>query len=351
MRKLLAILGLALALTWAAPLGAQTGLALVVPQKGPLAPFGQEAERGAGLALKTWGGGFQLQTVDEGEGSGLVAKAPIVAGYFTESALVRDAPGFIRAKKAVLLPYLTTARAAALGPDCFFRLMATGAEQGAYLARQALALKRRPRRLLVLTGPDEVSQELTASFLGTLRNSKLPKPLDKNAKVVSLATADDLDASPEFAKAGPDLVILAADMAEALKVAPRLAAHKAWAKTPVWGGAAMGFREAGAAFTALGLNLSLALPINLADRSKAVAEFRGAYISEYKTRPTWLAALAYDSLNLAIKAASSGEGDLPAFLDGHSHHALAAYELAAGGGGQMPLGLMAVTMDTLGYLP
>jgi len=118
---------------------------------------------------------------------------------------------------------------------------------------------------------------------------------------------------------------------------------------------ALGFRDVGAAFNSLKLNLRLCLPaVNLADQgNSAVRDFTRQFIDAYKSQPTWISALAFDSLNLAIKAASSGEDaqSLVDFLAGHSHHGLAAYDLGPEGGGPTPLDLMPVRPADLGFLP
>jgi ABC-type branched-subunit amino acid transport system substrate-binding protein len=180
--------------------------------------------------------------------------------------------------------------------------------------------------------------------------------LAKNAVVVTITPEDDFNDIPAFAKNGPELILLALDAPEAITLAPRLAAAKFLRAAPLWGGLGLGFREVGAAFTApaVKLNLTIALPVDLADNGSApVRAFKNAYVNEYKIQPTWISALAYDSLNLAIKAVSATvvTGQISAFLNGHSHHALGAYQLAPGGGGRPPLTLMAVNEESLAHLP
>lgn len=356
-------------------------LILALPQSGPLAPFGQSAANGAELALKTLGGGFNMVTVDEmapwPEDLPLT-NAPVISGYFTESGLAAHAPRFMFLKKTVLLPFLGGRRGAALDAKNFFRLMPAADEEGEYLAMRTLTLKRRPRRLLIIEGPGEADAAIAERFTSVLAEPIQPsappaprpgqktsrktpkpapvKPLDKNAVIVTITPEDDLAAIKEFSqnpKNAPELIILAVDLPTALELAPRLAASK-FSKAPVWGGSQLGFREAGAAFVALNLKLSLALPVDLADNSiGAVRDFSNAYIREYKIQPTWVSALAYDSLNLAIKAVSATvlTGQISTFLNGHSHHSLGAYELTPGGAGRPPLTMMAVTETSLAHLP
>ncbi|MDL2227144.1 ABC transporter substrate-binding protein [Deltaproteobacteria bacterium OttesenSCG-928-M10] len=158
-----------------------------------------------------------------------------------------------------------------------------------------------------------------------------------------------------MAKDGPDLVVLAVSLGEALELAPELAESN-WTKAPFWGGATLGFRDVGAAFNSLELKLSVLSPVtNLAaDDDRAVREFVQRYLDEHQKYPTWISALAYDGLNLAIKAASAGGSttEILAFLNGEPHHSLGRYELSAGGGGgALPMEFMPVTENTLGFLP
>ncbi|UQZ89124.1 hypothetical protein C4J81_07900 [Deltaproteobacteria bacterium Smac51] len=359
---------------WAdSPADDSATLVLAVPLEGPLARFGQSAVNGAELALSTLGGGFGMTIVDESTplpDDLSFQNVPVIAGYFTESRLAEDAPRYIYLKKAVLLPFITTKEGAALGPENFFRLMPTSSEQGEYLAMQVLTMKKRPRRILIIAAPGETNSALAETFTATLAAPIQPpeppatpgkrapkktepiKPLDKNAQVVTIDQEADLTAIPEFAKNSPELIIVAVNPPAGIELAPRLGASK-FSKVPVWGGTSLGFREVGAAFESFRLNLSLALPVDLSASGGAVKDFRTAYINEYKIQPTWIAALAYDSINLAIKAVSStaASGNVAAFLNGNSHHALGTYELAPGGGGRPPLAMMAIKTETLGYLP
>jgi ABC-type branched-subunit amino acid transport system substrate-binding protein len=351
-------------------------LLLAVPLTGPLARFGQGAVNGSQLALKTLGGGFNMHTIDETQPwpeDLSLQNVPVISGYFTESALAAHAPRYIYLKKTVLLPFLGATGGAALDPANFFRLMPAADEEGEFLAMRALTLKRRPRRLLIIQGGSEADAALAEALSATLAAPIQPpdppapkpgqrkppkpasiKPLDKNAVIVTAAPEDDWAALPEFAKNNPELIILAIDSPAALDLAPRLAASK-FAKVPVWGGVSLGFREVGAAFGAVKLSLSLALPLDLADdANSAVRDFKKAYINAYKIQPTWISGIAYDSFNLAIKAVSATSvtgNNVAAFLNGHSHHALGAYQLAPGGGGRPPLTMMAVTEESLAYLP
>lgn len=165
------------------------------------------------------------------------------------------------------------------------------------------------------------------------------------------------DSIQEFSKRPPELIILAVDLLEAMQVAPVLADSK-FAKTPLWGGVNLGLRDTGAAFAFLKLRLSLCVPtINLVQTNpspKALLDFKNRYIETWRTQPTWISALSYDAMNIAIKAAANAEegGDLNAFLASQRHYSLGAYELAAGAQpGDLPLGLMPVRVETLGFLP
>ncbi len=352
-------------------------LLLALPFSGPLKPFGDDAKRGGELALKNLGGGFDMALVDETDPwpeELSLENVPVVSGYFTESGLAEHAPRYLYLKKPVLLPFLGKRGGAALGPDTFFRLMPDEGEQGEYLAMRLLTLKKRPRRILIIQGGGAPEAAMLEAFHKTLAEPPQPpeppapkpgqrkapqpapvRPLAKNAVIETVSHSGDLKNIPAFAKNAPEMILLAVNAEEAVLLAPRLAAAKFPKATHLWGGLGLGFREVGAAFGAsFKLNLSLALPIDLADDGNAaVRAFKNAYISEYKIRPTWISALAYDSLNLAIKAVSATvvTGQTAAFLNGHSHHALGAYQLAPGGGGRPPLTLMAVDEESLAYLP
>ena len=350
---------------------------LVVPQSGSLADLGQQARQGAEVALKTWGGGFNLKVIGEGELTPEevdFSKVAVVIGYFTESAFYQDAPRYLYLKKPVLLPYLTNPEAAARGHS-FYRLMAGYDEQGSFMAMEMLGMKTRPGRILIIQGAGPNQAALVDTLKKTLaepvqpeappadsgqKNRKTParvRPLDSKAQIVTvdLNQALEPDSIKEFGKRTPDLIIMAVDLGEALKLAPILADSK-FAKTPLWGGVNLGFREAGAAFASLKLRLSLCVPtINPVQASpKALLDFKNRYVDTWRTQPTWISALSYDAMNMAIKAAANAEegGDMNTFLVSQKHYCLGTYELAAGvQGGKLPLGLMPVRTETLGFLP
>ncbi len=337
---------------------------LTVPLSGPLEKLGQSALQGAELALKALGGGYRLEVADEAREprEDLALEQALVAmGYFTESRFTADAPRYLYAKRPVLLPFLTTGEAAGQGPATFFRLMPTYQEQGRFMAMEILRLKKRPQRLLIVVGAGEPLAALATTLEETLsappkgeKPSATLKPLDSKAQVLVAdpARLQDPAGDEELGQFRPDLVILAIDLGEALRLAPVLADDKL-AKTPMWGGAYLGFREVGAAFTSLGLNLNLCLPtVNLADEnSRPVQEFNRRFVSAYQTHPTWVSALAYDSLSLAIKAVASGGPEAALTNLSGEHHSLATYDLAPGGGGTPPMEFMPIKTETLGYLP
>ena len=362
----------------------RTAFLLAAPESGPLADFGLKARQGAELALSIWGGGFRLEFLDESRPEALdeidLGDMALVLGYFTENRFAADAPRYLYLQKPVLLPYLTNEEAAGRGPGLFFRLMPTAGEQGRFLALEILKMNRRPSRLLLVTGLRPAQAALVGELVETLARPDRPpeaalaedpgsrassppaarapaaksniKPLDSKARVVTLDIAQALEPEglAQFGKNRPDLVVLALDRAEALELAPRLA-ESGYGQLPLWGVTSLGFREVGAAFTRLNLDLRLCLPAaNLADQENlAVRDFIRQFIDAYKTRPTWISALTFDGLNLAIKAASNGEDGLLDFLAGRTHHALAAYDL--NGGGLTPLAFMPVRAATLGFLP
>ena len=351
---------------------------LTVPLSGPLADLGRQAREGAELALRTWGGGFSLEIADEAaeprEDLDLNGVA-VALGYFTESRFQRDAPQFLYLRKPVLLPFLTTAEAAGRGPATFFRLMPTYAEQGEYLALEILKLKKRPRRILIVHGPALGQAELVEALTRTLADPPQPppppppakgqravkpqppiKPLDPKALVLTIDPVQAMKPTEiqELGQDNPDIIILALGLENALKLAPVLAESK-WSKTPFWAGTSMGFREIGSAYASLNLNLNLCLPVisPIKSNNKELQRFKDKYEAAWQTQPTWISALAYDSLTLAIRAVSNGEtsAETLAYLTGESRHSLGAYELAPGGGGRPSLDMMPVRSETIGFLP
>jgi len=346
---------------------------LAAPESGPLAELGLRARQGAELALNIWGGGYKLEILNESRPDSLdeidLGPVALVLGYFTEKRFAADAPRYLYLRKPVLLPFLTNEEAAARGPGLFFRLMPTPRDQGRFLALEILKLGRRPGRLLLVTGAAPAQADFLAALTETLANPAHAladgkpspagaeiKPLDPKARVVTVSLDQAL--APEglarFGPNKPDLAVLALDPAEALRLAPRLA-REGYEKIPLWGAVPLGFREVGAGFINLGLNLRLGLPAaNVLSQDKpATRDFTRQFIEAYKARPTWISALAFDSLNLAVKAASSGEGKggLADFLAGGRHHGLAAYDLGPEGDGSASLALMAVRPANLGFLP
>jgi len=352
---------------------------LAAPESGPLAELGLRARQGAELASSIWGGGYKLEVLNESRADSLdeidLGPVALVLGYFTEKRFVADAPRYLYLRKPVLLPFLTNEEAAARGPGLFFRLMPNPRDQGRFLALEILKLQHRPGRLLLVTGAAPAQTDLIAALTETLANpvrasadgqpppakaSAAPnlKPLDPKAQVVTLSLDQALE--PEglarFGRHKPDLAVLALDRDEALRLAPRLA-RAGYENIPLWGSVPLGFREVGAGFISLGLNLKLCLPAaNVLSQDKpATRDFTRQFIETYKARPTWISALAFDSLNLAVKAASSGEGKgtqgLADFLAGGRHHGLATYDLGPEGDASAGLALMAVRPANLGFLP
>jgi ABC-type branched-subunit amino acid transport system substrate-binding protein len=354
---------------------------LTVPLSGSLASWGQKAWQGAELAFSNWGGGFKLKILDENGDSRILdeidfRKVAASIGYFTENRFSIDAPRYIYFKTPVLLPYLSTKEAAGLGPGIFFRLLSTSQEQGRFLALEILKKSKRPTSLLIITGSGSAQIAQTAALIETLVNpppllmspleegassraqSKAApplKPLDPKVQVLTLNIDQALDSErlPEFGRRSPELIILALDLDEALRLVPTLA-EAPYRKAVFWGSFPLGFRDVGAAFIAFNLKLELALPgANLVNsKNQAVLDFNRQYLETYQAHPTWIAALAFDSLNLAIKAVSSGETDVAVldFLARRNHQALTAYDLSSNGASP-PQALMSVSNETLGYLP
>lgn len=340
---------------------------LTVPQSGPLEHIGLNALQGAELALKIWGGSFTLEVVDEADADSSppsLEQVAVALGYFSESRLMEDTPTYLYAQKPVLLPFLTTSGSASRGPGIFFRLMPTYQEQGRFLAEQILKLRKRPKKLLIIKGQNKNLIELVTTLTATLAKPPKPdaasgkkplKPLGSKAKVEVIGIEQLLtpDGLIELKGNRPDLIILAVELKQALTLAPLLAASKL-AKTPYWSGSYLGFRDVGAAFVTLGLPFSLGLPpVNLTDKkSRDIREFNRRYVAAYHAHPTWISALAYDAMNMAIKATSAAatDGDiLGKFIN--EYHALGTYKLTPGGGDNPPMAMMKVTENTLGFLP
>jgi ABC-type branched-subunit amino acid transport system substrate-binding protein len=360
---------LTLALLWLpAPAPAQEGapapatFLLAVPNSGPLAELGSKALQGAELALGIWGGGFRLEVLDENRPGAIektdLGKVALVLGYFTESRFAADAPRYLYLHKPVLLPFLTNDEAAGRGPGLFFRLMPTAREQGRFLALEILKQRRRPGRLLLITGTEPPQAALVETLTETLAAPANPalKPLDANAQVITISLDQALEPEglAQFGRHRPDMAILALDRTEALKLVSPLA-RGGYGQVPLWGTTSLGFRDVGAAFTSLNLDLRLCLPaVNLADQKNPnVRNFTRQFIDVYKTHPTWVSALAFDSLNLAIKAASSTEDlqGLVDFLTGRGHHGLTAYDLSPESDSPAAMTIMPVKAAELGFLP
>lgn len=351
---------------------------LTVPLSGPLADLGIQARNGAELALKTWGGGFNLEVADEAaepRDDLDFSSVAVAIGYFTESRFQMDAPQFLYLRKPVLLPYLTSPEPASRGPATFFRMMPSFAEQGEHLALEMLKMKKRPRRILIVQGPALGQSELVEALTRTLAEPPQPppppppakgqraaklqppiRPLDSKALVLNVSPAQAMQPGEikELGKENPDIIVLALGLENALRLAPVLAESK-WAKVPYWSGTTMGFREIGSAYASLNLNLNLCLPVisPLKSGNKEVQRFKDRYEAAWQTQPTWISALAYDSLTLAIRAVSSGDSpaETLAWLIGESRHGLGAYDLVPGGGGRPPLDMMPVRNETIGFLP
>ncbi|MDL2260267.1 ABC transporter substrate-binding protein [Deltaproteobacteria bacterium OttesenSCG-928-K17] len=381
--KLIPLILAVLFMVQAAPLAAETSktFLLVTPKDGYLRDLGQQARQGAETALKIWGGGFNLEVVEEsGEGGEDVNLGQVAAvmGYFSENRFRADAPRYLYLKKPVLLPYLTNRQAAAAGPLTFFSLMPTIADQGRFMAMEILTMKKRPSRILIIVGEEGEQSQLVEALTATLAEpvqepvpvaepgKKAPKapakirPLDtRSTKVVTISKSQAMspDEVTDFGKSNPDLIILAVGIKEAFELAPVLAESK-WAKSPMWSGIFLAFRETGAAFASLKLRLNVCLPVPSPlndDRNRALRDFKSRYVAEWRTQPTWISAMAYDSVNILIKAASAGESPeaFLTYLTTENHHSLGAYELSPGWGegGAYPLSMMPVRAETLGYLP
>lgn len=356
-------------------------LALVLPLSGPWENFGRAALGGAELAWSEVGGGLRLITIDEADSTQELppmAQVAVAVGHLFDSRLAAFSPKYQRSRKPVLLPFLSRSEAVALGPENYFSLMPSSAQQGESLAMWALKGSR-PTRVLVLHQGSGPNRELADSFVNTLMEPPQPPPPPSNRRkkpptpaiikpLGDLQLLKKIVESPEdftaiWAEADelkPQLVLLALDNHHLWSAAPALTETE-WGPNAVYaGGATLADRETGALLAGLGLKTYLALPFSLPKKpSDDRRRFERLYLSRYQQPAPWPAYLAYDAVVLGVRAASfaaaAGEaGGALTFLaeEGREHQGLVGtYKLKAGSSLEGPLEVMALDQEALVYLP
>jgi ABC-type branched-subunit amino acid transport system substrate-binding protein len=346
------------------PLLEDQNLLLVVPETGPLSLFGRESVKGAELALKAWGVGFNLERADEEERVENqipnLDEVKVALGHFSEKSLTRSAPYYIHYQIPVLLPYLESPEVSSLNEN-FFQLMPDYGAQGRRLAQEVLSQSKKPTQVVILVGPERPQRLLADAFANTLRQgltipaSGQKKPQKKYAPLAAkykvhrfdISTIGELTYLKDLKGGSFDLVLLALPPSLALEAGPVLATSN-FRKARYLAGNSLGLREVGAEYRALGLSLTLCLPVVPAPKNNAYNAFARRYEYFTKNAPTWPAVLAYDTATLAIKAASMGnikeylrEPDRP-------HQGLTeSYVLNRG----VPTQLLKVDDNNLAFLP
>jgi ABC-type branched-subunit amino acid transport system substrate-binding protein len=328
-----------------------------------LSIFGQESRRGAELALKALGIGFNLEHADEEER--VESQIPnlkdvkVALGHYSEKSLARSAPYYIHYGIPALLPYLENPEIATLHEN-FFQLAPDYSAQGSRLAQEVLQSKK-PSQVVMLVGPERPQRLLADAFASALKKgltvpspgagkpAKKLAPLSSKIKVhrLDVAVAGELAALKDLKGGSQDLVLLALPPALALEAGPALAASK-FSKSRFLGGASLGLREVGAEYLALGLGLTLCLPVAPAPKNAAYAAFARRYEHYAKNAPTWPAVLAYDAATMAIKAASMGNVLEYLKEPNRPHQGLtASYVLNSGA----PAQALKVSGDNVAFLP
>jgi ABC-type branched-subunit amino acid transport system substrate-binding protein len=286
---------------------------------------------GARLAHKRWGGEFSLsEAKEELEGPSLSqAKSPgsvkMAAGHLFEESLSASAPYYNARGIPAILPFSDSWETGALG-EAYFRLLPSVPEQGRALAREILVSFRGAKAVYILEGTDPALSLLADSFQECLKNpgscepprapakgKKQPPQLNALPKKtpVERIVLDSPEKLSEFlpkaCKNGKCAVLLAVTSRQAILLAPRFS-EASLKNSTFYAGTALASRDVGAAYSALGLSLYLAAPLNMADgKNKELESFVSAYRQEYKIDPVWSSVLAYDAVSIAEKALSSGD--------------------------------------------
>jgi ABC-type branched-subunit amino acid transport system substrate-binding protein len=339
-------------------------LLLIVPQSGPLSLLGQESRKGAELAFKALGAGFNLEQANEEERVETqipnLKDVKAAFGHFSEKSLTRSAPYYIHYEIPTILPYLENPEVTSINEN-FFRLMPDYAAQGRRLAQEILSQSKKPAQVVLLVGPERPQRLLADAFAQALskgvtippsEKSKTPKklgPLSSKIKVhrFDLTIVGELSALKDLKGGSHDIVLLALPPSLALEAGPVLAASR-FAKSRFLAGGSLGLREVGAEYRALNLSLTLCLPVVPAPKNSTYAAFSRRFEYFTKNSPTWPAVLAYDAATMAIKAASLG--DVKGYLGepDRPHQGLtSSYVLNKGA----PTQLLKVSDDNLSFLP
>ncbi|MDR0548665.1 MAG: ABC transporter substrate-binding protein [Deltaproteobacteria bacterium] len=346
------------------PINVNQSLLLVAPLNGPLSLLGEESRRGAELALRSLGAGFNLEQANEEER--VETQVPnlkdvkAVLGHFSEKSLTRNAPYYIHYDIPTILPYLENPEVSSLNEN-FYRLMPDYATQGRRLAQEVLSQSKKPTQVVILVGPERPQRLLADAFANALSQgltippsgqNKSPKklaPLSSKIKVhrFDLTIVGELSALADLKGGSQDFVLLALPPNLALEAGPVLATSK-FAKSRYLAGGSLALREVGAEYRALNLILTLCLPVIPAPKNNVYATFMRRYQYFTKNSPTWPAILAYDAANMAIKAASIGNVKEYLRDPDRPHQGLAtSYVLNKGA----PPQLLKIGDDNLSFLP
>ncbi|MDR2441895.1 MAG: ABC transporter substrate-binding protein [Deltaproteobacteria bacterium] len=344
---------------------------LVAPRTGPWSVFGQDAELGANMAIKSLGDSFKLRTIDEESPEllfDLTASPPPAAiiGHLYESSLLSVYPYYNQAKVPVLLTFLGQVPSRDLEPN-YFKFPPEASIEGLKLALEVPRTgNRRPEQIIILQGPGPVEEALAEAFRQSLLNPSAPpatkqnpkptKPRALNAKnvfTIPISQASDLAVLNELKISARDLVLLALPVRLAMSAAPVLSETKLKRGTlfaPTW----LAVREVGAVYLAVGIeNLQVLVPVDTGttrNPNKSLNDFTRRYTQLYRREPTWASVLAFDAARLACLAASAEEGPSSFLADQNLSRTGVAgrYDLTGSG---WPTSLIKVDEGRLAFLP
>lgn len=344
-------------------------LGLVIPQSGPLEPWGRSLARGAAMAVEKANTGrrdgqrlFKLLLEDEANAAVIPEpkrlandpRVPIIIGHLTERSLVKAAGLYLKSGRPVLVPVLSGADIPPLGQGLFYRLMASDPAQTQALAEFARE-KLKVKRVLVIHEDSKSGRFLSDTFSKVLKK-------DSGAEIRQAIYPEDPDAllklAEDAAAQKTDAVFLAVHARPAVYLAQAL--NKAGLKTVLLGTHALALTGAVSLLERLSKQALVSLPFNPLAPSEAGQAFSKAFEAKYHCFPDWLSVLAYDAVTLAMEAVDrAGEEPekIKARLDQISapekaFHGLAGdYYFRSQGQGIGPVYIVKVTPALLGHLP
>jgi ABC-type branched-subunit amino acid transport system substrate-binding protein len=291
----------------------------VSPRTGPFASLGRGAQLGARLAQRRFGGGTELvEAPEEQDAAASLGNAPgrikAAAGHLFEGSLVASAPYYRRLGIPVLLPFIDSPGAAALGEE-FVPMFPSVTEQGVALALGVLDSRQRPPAVYILESQEPALGELADAFERTLRDPpargrQRRAALAKSVKVERVPAEDVLAVSEFLSTVKVNrkyVVLLAVPGPFAIKILPLLP-ESSFKSALFYGGAALAVRDVGAAYASLGFTLNLCVPAQVPDPKDAqLAEFSNVYRQTFKVEPVWSSVSAYDAVKLALLALATGD--------------------------------------------